>query len=88
MRPPPPNRLPRRDPMKNRILSLFALVAAFAATSAVAQSVPPVLVNNIVEIDVSDGTIQPVLHASSAVDGYSNAFPPDVTITGGGGTGG
>jgi hypothetical protein len=77
--------------MKKRILTLLATAAALTAPIAWSQSTPPVLINNITDIIVSDGTIGPVGDIIVMTSGGSNyndgagGGPPTVTITGGGG---
>jgi len=73
--------------MKTRIISLMALASGLAASLAVAQSTPPVLINNITQIWVSDGKIDGFFTINSPGTNYSTAFPPVVNINGGGGTG-
>jgi hypothetical protein len=85
--------------MKMKFIPLLALAAVALAPLARAQSTPPVLINNVIEIDVSDGTIAgtfaPLVVDSfpGALDysitsggtNYSSANPPYIQITGGGG---
>jgi hypothetical protein len=75
------------DIMKTKILSLIALASGFSVPLATAQSTTPVLINNITSIWVSDDTVSPNITLTGGGKNYSNAFPPTVSIVGGGGTG-
>jgi len=71
--------------MKTGYLSLTVLALGLAASTAVAQTTPPVLTINIVEIQVTDDTVGSVKILTGGA-GYSGVAPA-VTFTGGGGTG-
>jgi len=70
--------------MNNKIISLIALASGLAAVGARAQTTP-LLVANIVEIDVTDNTVGGV-HILTAGANY-NGVPPTVVFNGGGGAG-
>ncbi len=71
--------------MNTRYFSLIALASGLLAVRAAAQTIPPVLTTNIVEIDVTDDTVGGVtmLTAGSSF----STFPPTVVFQGGGGGG-
>jgi hypothetical protein len=71
--------------MKTKITSLLALLLGISAPAALAQTTPPVLICNIVNIGISDGTLANTLIFSSFGSNYT--ANPNVTLTGGGGTG-
>jgi len=71
--------------MKIGYLSLTVLALGLAASSAMAQTTPPVLILNIVDIQVTDDTVGGVKLLSGGA-GYSGNAPA-ISFTGGGGVG-
>jgi len=75
--------------MKTRFLPLIAIVSGLMASTATAQSTPPVLIVNITDVETLDGTVDPLpanQQFLSFGSGYANV-PPTVTFSGGGGSG-
>lgn len=75
--------------MKTRFISLIALASILSGVKAAAQTTPPLLIVNIVEVDVTNGQVDQDpndVKWSSFGSGYSGV-PPTVTFSGGGGSG-
>lgn len=71
--------------MKKRFLFLIALASGLAASRATAQTTPPVLIVNIVEVQVTNDTVGSIKITSTGSN--YEGFPPTVTLvpqTGGG----
>src|ERR1700722_1962187 len=68
--------------MNNRFITLTALAVGLAAPAARAQTTPPVLVLNIIDIQVTNDTVGGVVITSGGAGYAGNA--PTVTFTGGG----
>jgi hypothetical protein len=68
--------------MNKRLLSLTALALGLAASSATAQTTPPVLILNITDIQVTNDTVGQVVITNGG-SGYAGQ-PPAVEFSGGG----
>src|SRR5665213_1606908 len=69
--------------MKTRFLSLIALASGLWASTAMAQTTPPVLILNITDIQVTDDTVGNSVVINSGGSGYAGVAPT-VTFKGGG----
>jgi hypothetical protein len=66
------------------LIALTSLAAVFTGVTARAQSNPPVLTNQITEIELTTGVISQIIVTNG---GMNYTVAPSVTFTGGGGTG-
>jgi hypothetical protein len=70
--------------MKKRFISLMALASGLTALTATAQTTPPVLILNIVDVQVTDDTVGNNIKIQSPGSGFAGNAPA-VNFSGGGG---
>jgi hypothetical protein len=72
--------------MKTKFHFLLAIASGLAALTGHAQTTPPVLINNIVDIQVTNGKVANNVKMLTGGSGYAT-FAPTVQFSGGGGSG-